>query len=421
MKTSVKKYLSPLAFLIIGLFIGWLIFGSSSNTESSKKSSDISSTQSVENNAKETIWTCSMHPQIRRKKPGKCPICGMTLIPLENANSTDENPAAVQMTEAAVRLANIQTRIARLERPEKELFLNGKIKIDERRIYNQIAHISGRIEKLYVNFEGQYVSKGQKIAAIYSPELFAAQKELLEAAKLKSSLPDLYKSAVEKLKLWKITDEQIREIVKNGKVKSQIDILADVSGFVVKQNAFLGSQIKRGDVLFKIADLKKVWVVLDAYETDLIWIKKGDLVKFAIPSLPGKEFRAKISHIDPVIDAKTRTVKVWSEIDNSDGVFKPETFVYAKLKAKLPFKEKKIILPKTAVLWTGKRSVVYVKLPNKKYPTFEMREVVLGNDLGKSYIIEKGIKPGEEIAVYGTFKIDAAAQLAGKFSSMNRK
>jgi len=420
MKMNIKKYLKPIVFIIIGLLLGWIIFSSSSNRNSSGNKISEGHNEEVHKTEKETIWTCSMHPQIRRKKPGKCPICGMTLIPLDN-NSSDDNKAVLKMTKSAVELANIQTEVVKLTNPIKELYLNGKVEIDERRVYSQIAHISGRIEKLYVNFEGQKVTKGQKIATIYSPELFTAQKELLEAVKLKSTLPKLYQSAVEKLKLWKITDKQIEEIVKSNKVKSQLDILADVSGFVIKQNIFLGSQVKLGDVLFKIADLSKVWIDFDVYETDLNWVKKGDVVTYEVSSYPGRKFKTRISYIDPTVNAKDRTIKAWAEVRNSNNILKPEMFIKALLIAKLPFRQKKIIVPKSAVMWTGKRSVVYVKIKDSKTPAFGLREVTLGSNLGNSYIIENGLNVGEEVVVYGTFKIDAAAQLAGKYSSMNRE
>lgn len=416
MKKSIIKYLKIAGLIVVGIILGWLLFGSSDKIETDHSGRDH---QQLENESGEAVWTCSMHPQIRKNEPGDCPICGMDLIPV-NVSTQSDDPAVMEMSESAVNLANIQTEIIEYSNPEKEIYLNGKIEIDERNIHNQISHFSGRIEKLYVNFTGQKVGKGQKIARIYSPELVTAQEELFEAIKLKSSMPRLYYSAKEKLKLWKLSEKQIQQIEDNGKIQEELDILADASGYVLNRYISSGSQVKRGDILFKIADLSNVWVIFDVYENDIRWIRNNDIIDFTVSSLPGKEFSAKVRYIDPLLNKNDRTIKVRAELRNPNNILKPEMFVKGLIKSKLPIKEKKIIIPKSSVMWTGKRSVVYIKLQNTDIPSFEMREIVLGDNLGEYYIVEDGLDEEEEIVVYGTFKIDASAQLAGKYSSMNR-
>ena len=412
MKISIKTLIIvAISTLASGLLLGWLFFGRSENT--SNEEHDHSTEM-----AGETTWTCSMHPQIRSNEPGDCPICGMDLIPVDQEEN-EVNAMAVSMSPTAMQLANISTSIVGKMKPVKSLRLNGKVQEDERLIYSQSSHIPGRIEKLMVNFTGEYVTKGKPIAYIYSPDLVTAQEELFEAIKIKESQPALYQAAKGKLKNWKLSERQIENIISGGKPLDRFPINADISGYVTEKNVNLGDYIKRGQSIYEIANLSKVWVLFDLYESDLTWVKKGDLVSFTVASLPGEEFEGTIDFIDPVIDPKTRVAKARIVVNNKDFKLKPEMFVSGTLKAQLPAQSDAVVVPKTAVMWTGERSVVYVKETTGKGISFLMREVKLGAALGESYLIEEGLEPGEEIAVNGTFSIDAAAQLAGKPSMMN--
>lgn len=421
MKTKKISILSMIillgAFLIAGLFIGWIIFGNS-RANISVISDSLMSEQASEG---ETIreWTCSMHPQIRQNEPGDCPICGMDLIPAESSKN-ELGPRQFEMTEESVKLANIQTSVVEVSNPEKSILMTGKVFSDERRIFNQTAHVAGRIEKLYVSFEGEQVNKGQRLASIYSPDLLTAQKELLEALKIKDSNPDLYKSVRKKLNLWKLSDEQIDDIERSGKAKSDLDIYAGASGVVISKKVNVGDYVSEGGILFELADLSSVWVLFDAYESDLPWIKVGNDVKFTLPSIPGKTFKTKVSFIDPVINSQTRVASVRTEIRNSDYSLKPGMFVNGELLAKLPIRKQAMVVPKSAVMWTGKRSIVYTIVPNTKYPVFEMKEVTLGEELTDYYIILDGLDKGDEVVTNGTFTVDAAAQLLNKPSMMNQ-
>lgn len=400
------------ATLVVGLFIGWLIFGGQKN---SPKDEHKHSTEIVG----ETIWTCSMHPQIRKNEPGDCPICGMDLIPLENEQEGEVDPMVISMSPTAMQLANVSTALVGKINPVKQVRLNGKVQVDERLVYSQSSHIPGRVEKLMVNFTGEFVNKGQTIASVYSPELVMAQEELFEAQKMMETQPQLFNAAKEKLKNWKLSDNQIEGILKKGKIQEEFPIQADVSGYVTKKTINLGDYVRKGETLYEIANLSKVWVLFDVYESDMTWIKKGDNIKFTVPSLPGESFEAYITYLDPVINPKTRVAKARIEYNNTTEKLKPEMFVSGVVEAKLTNKSNSLVVPKTAVMWTGKRSVVYVKNTNAKGVSFMMQEVTLGAALGDSYIIKEGLEEGEEIAVNGTFSIDAAAQLAGKPSMMN--
>ncbi len=403
--------------MLAGLLLGWIIFGGS-NPEPSKPSTEESMAE--HDHANETTWTCSMHPQIRKDGPGQCPICGMDLIPLDNAGGEGaDSPYKIEMSEAAIQIGNIQTTIVSNQAPEKTIYLPGMVKADERRVAEITSRFPGRIERLYINFTGQEVYKGQKLASIYSPELVIAQKELFEAKRFKETNPGFYEAAVNKLKLWDLTQDQINSLLENEEPRYSFDVLSPQSGTVLERKVVVGDYLKEGEGLFQITNLGKVWVMFDAYESDLPWIQVGDKIEFTVQSIPGKTFQTKITFIDPVIDRSTRVASVRAEVDNPKGTLKPEMFAQGIIKAELPEVANAVTIPKSSILWTGKRAVVYVKDQNAEKPVFEFREISLGADAGDYYVVQNGLDEGEEIVTNGTFKIDAAAQLQGKVSMMN--
>ena len=408
---KVKQLLTISVALIAGLGIGYLLFHSSTASPDAPKDDHVH-LSSVD------TWTCSMHPQIRQSEPGDCPICGMELIPLEGNASFD--PTVLEMTPEAVKLANIETMIiGPTGKAEKSLTLSGKIQTDERRIASQVVHIPGRIEQLYVSFIGEQIRKGQKIASIYSPELILAQQELLQALKLKTSNPALLEAARKKLEYWKISPEQIQHVEKSGEIQETFDVLADASGAVTSRKVAVGDHLLQGEILFEVVDLGRLWVLFDAYEADLAHVKVGDFVQFTTPAMPDRSFRTRINFIDPLIDPQTRVASLRGEISNRGGLFKPEMFVQGKLQSSVSGNEQ-LLVPRSAVLWTGKRSVVYVKVPNSSIPGFQYREVQLGERVGEDYLVEEGLRAGEEVVRYGSFAIDAAAQLNNQQSMMNQ-
>ena len=410
MKIFSNQYIRYGLFVIIGLFLGWLFF-STSNSDESKKS-DSTETKIAE------IWTCSMHPQIRMDKFAKCPLCAMDLILLNQNSAEAMDPDEIHFTKEAAQLANVLTTVVTKQKPIKELRLFGKVQVDERMIQSQVAHISGRIEKLFINFTGESVRKGQILALIYSPDLITAQQELLETVKTKQVYPEIYEAAKEKLLQWKLTPKQIANIENSKKIKTNIEVYATSNGIVTAKQINVGDYVGQGTVLFEVSDLSRIWVQFDAYESDLHFIKKGNKIDFTIQAIPNEFFNGIISFIDPVIDPSTRVAKVRLEINNQQGKLKPEMFVTGYVKANLDQYQNKLVVPKTAVLWTGKRSIVYVKKPGND-PIFKIRQIELGPILGNSYVVEKGLTEGEEIVTEGAFSVDAAAQLEGKPSMMN--
>ncbi|MCF8246377.1 MAG: efflux RND transporter periplasmic adaptor subunit [Saprospiraceae bacterium] len=401
---------TAIVMLAVGLLIGWLIKPSHAEEPTNNSTIQQSNNQT---------WTCSMHPQIRQSEPGQCPICGMDLIPLDDNTSSEGDPMEIKMSPTAMQLANVQTAVVGFGMPTKEVRMNGKVQPDERLKYSQVTHLDGRVEQLTINFTGEPVRRGQRIASIYSPELVTAQEELFAAQKIKDMQPGLFTAAKQKLKNWKLSDQQIEGILTAGKAQERFPISADVSGIVMEKKVNLGDYVMRGMPLFDIVDLSRVWVLFDVYESDMSWAKVGSTVSFTIQSVPGENFTGKITFIDPVINPAMRVATARVEIANPSGKLKPEMFASGIIKTQLAGNKESIMAPKTAVMWTGERSVVYVKNTTEQGTSFLMQEVTLGPLVGDNYVVKKGLEPGTEIAVNGTFSIDAAAQLAGKPSMMN--
>ncbi|MFC2758632.1 efflux RND transporter periplasmic adaptor subunit [Hallella multisaccharivorax] len=398
----------------IGVGFGYVAFhgGNHSHTEASEE---------------KTIWTCSMDPQVRQDHPGKCPICGMDLIPLNkdsHAKSADMdmNPDAITLSDEAMALANVQTETVGTGTTAKELRLFGKIEPDERLEQVQSAYVDGRVERIFINAIGDRVSRGQTLAVIYSPALYAAEQELVQALAfpMADQRKALVEAAVEKLELLQIDRAQINRVIRTKKASPYITLKANTSGTVVDKQVEQGDYVKQGQPLLKIANLTTVWAVFQAYEGDLPFVKVGSTVRFTTESMPGRSFTGKVSFIDPIIDDKSRTAGVRVVMANPNGIFKPQMIISGYAAARMKGYENDIVVPKSAVLWTGKRSVVYVKDEGISQPTFSLREVTLGPSLPDAYVITGGLAEGETIVTNGTFAVDASAQLAGKKSMMNR-
>lgn len=407
-----KKYITYILVLLAGLLLGYLLFNRSSG-----ESSEVA--EGHEHSAEESqMWTCSMHPQIMQPEPGDCPICGMDLIPAE-AGAEGLTADEFKMTENAMSLANIQTTVVgNADATPGMISLSGKIRENEEANAVQSSHVGGRIENLAVAYTGERVNRGQMLATIYSPDLVAAQQELLTASKLKESQPALYKAVRNKLKYWKLSDAQIDKIESTGEVRENLPVYATVSGTVTEKLVQEGDYVKQGQPLYKIANLNTVWAVFDAYESQIANLNIGQEMSITANAYPDKEFSGKISFIDPLLNESSRTVKIRVVLENSKDMFKPGMFVQAQLQRPESMQKEAILIPRSAVLWTGTRSLVYIKT-NPQEPVFQMKEVKLGDALNNSYQVLEGLNDGDEVVTNGTFTVDAAAQLQGKRSMMN--
>ena len=424
-----------------------------------------------------TLWTCSMHPQIQQPKPGKCPLCGMKLVPV--TKTAGGGLRTITISPAARELMNIQTSRVERKYVTTEVRMVGKVEYDETKLSHITAWVSGRLDRLFVDYTGVQVKPGDHMVYIYSEELYAVQDELIRALAFErqrgpSRSPvgteiDLVDSAREKLRLLGLTDAQINEIEQREKPTDHITIQSPIGGVVIAKLKQEGDRVRTGDRIYTVADLNQVWVKLDAYESDLAWLRYGQEVTFTTEAYPGEEFLGRIAFIDPVLTKSTRTVKVRVNVPNRDGKLKPEMFVRAVVKADVAAGGKvlsahlagkwvspmhpevvsdtpgnctvcgmplvraetlgyavaqkdetsrPLVIPTTAALVTGTRAIVYVEPPAAAEPTFEGREIVLGPRAGDYYLVRSGLQEGELVVTNGNFKLDSALQIQAKPTMM---
>ncbi len=431
--------LSVVAIALLAFGAGfWTSGGSnSSNTNPVSEHSDHGLEAEV-TPAGDVVWTCSMHPQIQLPSPGKCPLCFMDLIPLEKGGDSGDEAISlrqISLTKQARKLANIVVSPVVRRKVSVETRMVGKVDYDETRMGTITAWSGGRIDKLYIDYTGSSVRKGQAMASIYSPELLTAQAELIQAVKaaeaLKDSTLEIVKSTAkrteqatrERLRLLGLSKAQIANTVKKGKASDHITIYSPMSGIVIKKDVVEGVYVKTGMPIYTIADLSRVWVILEVYESDLPWIKMGMRVGFTTEAYPGKDFEGKVVYIDPVVNEKTRTIRIRLEVPNKQMKLKPGMFVRAVNLAEVAKKGDvgaQLVIPSSAPLITGKRAVVYIAVPNKS-GVYEGREIVLGPRAGDYYIVKYGLEEGEQVVTNGNFKIDSAVQIIAKPSMMNQE
>lgn len=419
-----------------------------------------------------TIYTCPMHPNIRQPSPGRCPICGMELVPASSAGGASLDEFAVHIEPAQRRLANIETAEVKSETLSAPLRTIGAIAIDESRQATIAAYVDGRLERLFADYTGVQIKKGDHLAIIYSPQLFGAQAEYLEARRASQaaagSLPAvrqaqeaLAENTLHRLREFGMTDEQLRQLEQNGEPQSRLTIYAPQGGTVVEKLAVEGNYVKAGDPIYRIADLSTVWLMLKLFPADAAMVRFGQRVEARVQSLPGETFVGRVAFIDPTVDPENRTVDVRVELTNEQGRLRPGD--YAEARIQLPIGPKgdvydaelagkwispmhpqivrdepgqcpicgmdlvptseygyaaepvpqpeSVYVPRSAVLLAGGNSVVYVETEPGR---FEIRPITIGPILEDRIVILDGLKAGENVATSGNFLIDSQMQLAGK-------
>ena len=380
-----------------------------------------------------TVWTCSMHPQFKLPKSGKCPICFMDLIPLSTEYESEDDERVVRVSEAAKKLLQLETAAVERRAIETEIRLLGRVDYDETRVSYIAARVAGRLDKLYVNYTGMRVRKGDKMAEIYSPELMAAQEELLQALKLHREgeggaglawrgADGVLAAARGKLSLLGLTEDQIGEIERVGEVRPQVVLYAAAEGVVVAKGASEGMYVAAGERIFTVADLSTLWVKLEAYESDLARMRVGAPVEFTAEAYPGRKFVGEVSFVDAVVDALTRTARVRVAVENADLALKPGMFARAVVRARVGGGGADggvLVVPASAVLKTGRRAVVYRQVPNSEKPTYEGKVITLGERAGAYYVVEEGLEEGDRVVTRGAFMLDAEMQIRAKPSMMS--
>ncbi len=364
-------------------------------------------------------WVAPMDPTYISKEPGKSPM-GMDLVPVYDEQGEDKEPASVIRIDP-VTMQNMGVRLARVERKPliKNIRTYGSITYDERRIYTVNTKFNGWIEKLYVDFVGDKVKKGQPLFDIYSPELVTAQEEYLLAVEQCSSLcgssyPSIREGAKRlieasrtRLRYWDLTDEQIKQIESTGKAKKTLTIYSPASGVVIEKDAFEGHYVKLGEHQFVIADLSIIWVDVGIYEYELPWIRQGMSAHMDLSYIPGKRFMGKVLYVYPFLEQKTRTAKLRLEFKNPGYKLKPG--MYANIYLKSVISKSSLVIPQEAVIDSGVRKVVFVSLGKGK---FQPREVRIGVEANENeFQVLEGLKEGEKIVISAQFMLDSESRL----------
>ena len=335
---------------------------------------------------------------------------------------TEEAPT-VEIPQEKQRLIGVRTTEVSVRPLQKIIRTVGRVEYDERRLATVNAKVEGWIERLHVDYTGKYVKKGEPLAEVYSPELVATQQEFLNALRWakqgsetksgdmnKMLLKDadaIVQAARERLKLWDISDDQIRRIEDSGKAVRTLTIYSPVSGYVVQKMALQGMRVMPGEKLFDVADLSSIWVISDIYEYEVSSIKVGETAQIRLSYFPGKEFSSRVDYVYPTLSGETRTAKVRFSLPNPGGQLRPQMFTNVEVKINLG---KKLCIPDDAVIDTGTRQIVYV---DKGDGYFEPREVMLGIWSEGFREVLMGLKAGEKVASSATFLIDSEAQLKG--------
>lgn len=442
--------------------ISILALGVSCQKEDSSKST--TSKDGHSQSKSKIYYTCSMHPQIKEDKPGKCPICHMNLTKIEIDDDEDDLTTTVvpekdiwqckdfpdvtsesedvcpmdgtpmvmkpKENKAAKVVAKVKLRKAQLKhfspdffpvtsmKMTKKIRLLGSVLQSEEKESNIPARIGGRVEKVYVKSTGSMVKVGDPVIDLYSPKLITAGEEYLLARKsyTKSKtkeFKDMLNQSIERLKLWGIKSFQFEDWYKQGKIPRQITIYSNATGIVRERNATVGKYFKEGQNFFELSDLADVWVEMDVYEHDSSLIKIGQKVELEFTAIPGEKLIGEIDFVNPVLDRKSRTLKVRATIENASGKLKPGMIANAVLN--LDIEGMPLVVPRTAIIDTGKRKVVWTKISGK---SFQAKTIHAGYESEGYVEIKHGLMEGEEVVIEGSFLLDAQAQLFGGYEDM---
>lgn len=430
-----------------------------------------------------TVWTCSMHPQIRMPKKGTCPICFMDLIPADDGGSAGEAEASIALSSRAAALAHVESTPVVRRALSRELRLVGKIAADETRVSYVSSYVPGRLDRLFVDFTGVLVRKGDHLAEMFSPELLVAQREYLvsldgvertrsQATNSPTAVlvaTSMYESAKRKLELWGVPADEIARLEREKTLSDKLRIDSPREGWVTERLAFEGMYVEVGTRLFTVVDLRQVWATFEAYESDLPFLAVGQEMTFEAEAYPGQTMIAHIAYLDRVLNDETRTVRVRINVANDDLSLRPGMFIRGKVSAPLsasgapvarslvgkwvcpmhqeivadrpskcglcgmalataeslglatsqPVETQALAVPVTAVLLTGTRGVVFVETDTGSGTVYELRNVQLGPRADDWYLVRSGLREGERVATRGAALIDSALQLRGKPSLMS--
>lgn len=384
----------------------------------------------AESQAAKAMYNCPMHPWIIKDKPGTCPICGMTLVPMKDHGQgapVEANSGAIRIDPSVIQNMGVKTEEVRVRDLSKVVRLSGKLAGDETRQVSVNAKIMGWVEKLNADYLGKPIKAGEVLLELYSPDLLATQEEFLQALRYsrgltasatpetRRSAEDLVSSARRRLEYWDIPSSAIERLVRDGKVRKTLPMVSPASGVVVAKNVVEGQNIMAGMELLRIADLSRIWALGEIYQEDLPYVKVGQKAKVLISYLPGKSFEGKVAFIAPVLDAQSKTTVVRVELRNTpDLLLKPE--MVADVELSFPVGEH-LAVPEQAIIRTGRRNVAIIAL-GQGY--FEPRDVELGASAGEYVQVLSGLKEGEVLVTSSQFLIDSESNLKSAVMGMEK-
>jgi len=372
-------------------------------------------------------WYDPMHPAYKSDKPGTAPDCGMTLVPkyAEDQSMATMPAGTVTIPPEKQVLAGVRTALVERKSMVRDIRTTAQIVADETRIAHVHVKVAGYVNKVYVDFVGQLVKKGQPLFTLYSPDLVSTQEEYLIAKRGNTTLgsapfkeiaegsQSLLQSARERLKLWDISDEQIKELDATGKVSKDLTFYSPITGFVTDRKVFPQTSVTPDTELYTVSDLSTVWADADIYEYEVPFVHLGQRVSLSMSYYPGKTYTGNISYIYPTVDSQTRTVKVRIQIPNPGFAIKPQMFADAQLHVDYGMK---VIVPQEAVLNSGTEQHVFVVHAGG---LFEPRKVAIGPVMDGNAVILSGLKPGETVVVSGGFLIDSESGLKNAMAGMS--
>jgi multidrug efflux pump subunit AcrA (membrane-fusion protein) len=370
-------------------------------------------------------WYDPMHPQYKADKPGKAPDCGMELVPkYANEQAASMAPGSVMIPASKQQLIGVRTTEAKRETLVREVHTTGQITADETKIAHVHVKINGFIEQVFVDYIGQLVKKGQPLFTLYSPDLVSTQEEYLIAKRGEktlgtSSFPEvaqgsqsLLRSTRERLKLWDISDEQIKKLDQSGEVSRTLTFYSPITGFVMDRKAFPQTSVTPDTELYTVSDFSTVWVNADIFEYEVPFVKVGQHAEMQLSYYPGKTWNGRVSFIYPTVDPTTRTVKVRMKFPNPDFKLKPQMFADVELKINYG---NQIVVPQEAVLDSGKEQRVFVA---KGDGYFEPHQITTGAKLDGKVVVLSGLKAGETVVSSGNFLVDSESRLKSATGSM---
>jgi Cu(I)/Ag(I) efflux system membrane fusion protein len=375
-----------------------------------------------------TRYTCPMHPTIVSDHPGDCPICGMALVKVGEASggaSPVEGLATVSIDPQRQQLIGLRTAEVTRGPVGASWKTVGKVAVDETNVHHVNIKVGGFVDTVYVDYVGKAVRRGERLFSIYSPDLLSVQQEYLLALRTRKALSeggvasgagdDLVESARERLRLWDIPEAEVERLEKTGKPTKNLTLYSPMTGVVTKKEIVMGHRLNEGDMPYEITDLSRVWVLADAYETDLSRIRLGMPATLSLQAFPNRVFKGKVIFIDPILDPKTRTAKVRIEFPNPRGELKPEMFGEVTLQTE---KRDGLRIPADAVIDSGSRKVVFVALGDGK---LQPREVQVGPVAGDAVEVLAGLEAGEKVVTRANFLVDSESRLRASLAAMGGK